>query len=115
MGEEQGPLGIEVLKEAALAGIKFGQKLEGDLADGKLSWAEGLGLAVGSAPDMFKLVPKSSQIIAEFKDLDDDEREELVEYVVAELDLESDKAEKIAEKAFDVLVSLDALIEEIRA
>ena len=104
-------LGIETLKQTALTAIKFGQKLEDALADGKLSWGEGLSLAIGVAPDVFKLVPKASLIIAEYKDLSDEERKELAEFIVTELDLESDKVEVLVEKGFALLVALDELIE----
>ena len=103
-------LGIETLKEAALVGVKFGMKLEADLSDGKLSIGEIIGLGFSTAPDVWKLVPKASQIKEEYLDLDDQEREELVDYVVDELDLTSDKAEEGAEKIFDLLIQLEDVV-----
>lgn len=107
-------LGIETLKQTALTAIKFGQKLEDALADGKLSWGEGLGLAFGVAPDVFKLVPKASLIVTEYKDLSDEERVELVAYIKDELDLTDDAVEEFVEEGFALLSQLDRFITTAR-
>lgn len=107
-------LGIETIKQAAKVAIKFGQKLDDALEDNKVTWGEALGMLFGVAPDALAMVPQIGQIKQEYLDLDNQEREELVDYVVEELDLESDRAEEIAEAAFDALVSLEALVTTIR-
>jgi len=108
-------LGIESLKKAAKAAVKFGVKLEDYLDDKKLSFMEGVNLAISTAPDAFALVQDASNIKAEYLDLVDSERQELVDYVVAELDLENDQIEEVVEKAFDFLVSIDELVQAIKA
>ena len=108
-------LGIEKLKEAALAVVNFGEKVENALADGKLSFIEGITIAIGSAPDAFGLIQDGKEIKAEFQDLDDSEREELCDYVASELDLNADGVEEVAEKGFDLLVAFEALVGSIKA
>lgn len=107
-------LGIEKLKDAATAAVNFGEKIEDALADGKLSFVEGITIAIGSAPEVFGLIQDGKEIKAEFQDLDDFERRELVEHVAAELDLDSDGIEEVVENGFDLLVSLEALISSIK-
>lgn len=107
-------IGIEKIKEAAIAVIKFGKKLEDALEDGKLSFFEGLSLAIGSAPEAFALAQSAPQLKAEFQDLSDDERVQLVDYVVEELDLNADGVEAVAEAGFELLLSLDNLRRAIK-
>ena len=107
-------LGIEKIKNAAKAVIRFGNKLEDVLADGKVTFIEGITLAIGTAPDAFEVAQDAKEIKAEFKDLDDVERKVLVDYVVEELDLESEKVEDIAEAGFEFLLALDNFRRAIR-
>jgi hypothetical protein len=106
--------GIETLKEAAKAVISFGNKLEDALADGKLTFIEGITIAIGTAPDAFSLIQDAQELKAEFLDLDDAEMDALSEYVAVELDLDADKIELIVEKGFEFLISLYALVMAIR-
>jgi len=108
-------LGIEKLKEAATEITRFGERIEDITKDGKVTIAEGFSVAVATAPGAFSLIQDAKEIKAEYLDLDDAERDELVDHVVSELDLEADNIEAIAEAGFDVLLSLDALIGTIRA
>lgn len=107
-------LGIEKLKEITLAGAKFGESLEDKLADGKLSFMEAISLVLEQAPKIFGFVSDAAEIKAEYLDLTDEERVELTAYLTEELDLDSDRAEKIAEATFDLLASLDGLIDAIK-
>jgi len=110
-----GKLGIENLKIAAEAAINFGMKIEKNLVDdGKISVAEALGIGAGSFGDIVKVIKSGTQIKAEFIDLDDDEREELIDYIEEKFDLENDKVEKVIEKSIEMLVGLDSLIVAIK-
>lgn len=102
-------LGIDAIKKAAKAVIRFGDKLEDALADGKITFVEGISLAISAAPDAFSLAQDAQQLKAEFNDLDSNERQELADYVTEELDLEADNVEEIAEKGFNLLVAIDEL------
>ena len=110
-------VGIEALKQAAKAVISFGDKLEDALEDGKLTFLEGITIAIGTAPDAFKLLQKENiaELKEEFLDLDEDEKDELSVYVAEELDLDADTMEFIVEAGFDFLLSLDSLVRAIKA
>jgi hypothetical protein len=108
-------LGIEKLKEAAKAVVDFGEKIEEALKDdGKLTFVEGITIAVGSAPEIFSMVKDAGEIKDEFLDLDDIEREELSDFVASELDLNADGLEIVVEAGFELLVSLEGLVSAIK-
>jgi len=106
--------GIDELKEAAKAVIVFGTKLEEVLEDGKVTLMEGLSVVISTAPDAFELVRDAKVIREEFLDLDPVEKQELLEYVVEELDLKADGVEAVAEAGFNVLISLDTLVRTVK-
>ncbi len=104
-------LGIENLKIGIVAVINLGERIEKGLNDdGKITFAESLGIGTASFPDFIKVVKNGRKIKDEFLDLDADEKIELVNFVKSELDLINDKVEEIIEKALDVIVSLDTMI-----
>jgi len=108
-------LGIEKIKEVTKDAIAFADKLEDKLADGRLSWTEGISLAVSTAPDVFEAAINAAEIKAEFQDLTADEKQELADYIADELDLENDKVEAVAEAAIDLLLALDNLVQTVKA
>ena len=105
-------LGIENLKNTALFLINLGEGLENKLEDGKLSIFEALQLAGKSSKEAIEVFRSGKEIAAEFKDLDDKERGELIELVKSELDLEKDNIEKTIEKG---IILLDALADFIES
>lgn len=110
-----GKLGVDNLKLALVAAINLAEKIEDKYSDdGKISLGEALSVGVGSFTDIVKVVKSGKQIKAEFIDLDDVEKEELIVLIKEELDLTNDKVELIVEKAVELLVSLDELIEAIK-
>jgi len=106
--------GIEKIKNALEAVIKFGVRLEDDLEDGKITFAEAISTAVAIAPDAFEVAKDAKEIYAEFEDLDDAERTDLVDFFIIELDLDADKVEEIAEAGFEFLLALDNLRRAVR-
>jgi len=104
MSEEYG---IEKLKEAALLLVKFGHKLDEALEDKKLTWLEGINIAISVAPGAFALVPDVDQIKKEFLDLSVEETEELSEFIATNLDLDNDIIELAVEKGIEVLVAIN--------
>ena len=105
-------MGIDNLKKAIVAVINLGEKIEKNLSDdGKISLAEALGIGTSSFGDVVKIIKSGHEIKDEFLDLDDQEREELIDIVKEELDLENDKIENIIEKSVEFLVQLEELIQ----
>lgn len=102
-------IGIENIKKAAKAVIKFGVKLQEALEDGKFTMLEGISIAIGSAPDAFELATNAQELKAEIQDLTKDEVVELVDYVVDELNLDNENVLEIIEAGVELLVALDNL------
>lgn len=109
-------LGIDNIKTAVIAAINFGEKIEKNLADdGKISLTEALGIGATSFTDIMKIVKSGKEIKDEFLDLDDLEKEELIDLVKEELDLENDKVEVIIETAVEFLAKLGDLINSFKS
>ncbi len=98
-------LGIEKLKQDLLTLIKFGEKIEEALADGKLKFGEIIALVPASL-EIWKQAKDFRETWKEALDLDEAERAELVAMVAGELDLTNDKAEKIIELSFQVVTEM---------
>ncbi len=98
-------LGIDNLKKAALLGIDIGKQVETALADGKFSWVDSFGFL----DELIKvpgIINSRKDIIAEYKDLTEAEREELKEYIQDNLDLINDELEGKIEKGLDIIFSI---------
>ncbi len=98
--------GIEKLKEICLTLTEFGMKLEEAFSEDspkgkKLSLGEAISLGVFIAPKAIGHAGDAEVIRNEFKDLDTEEMDELVEYVSEKLDLENDKVEALIEAGLD--------------
>lgn len=107
--------GIETLKSAATIVVKIGMKVEDALADdGKVKIMEALGIAISVFPGALNVVQNASQLKLEYNDLSDLERAELVFHVLDELDLEADNIEFIIEAGFEMLVSIEKLVNKIK-
>lgn len=108
-------LGINNLKKAVVSAVNLGEKIEKNLLDdGKISLTEALGIGATSFTDIIGIIRSGKEIKAEFIDLDEDEKEELVDLVTEELDLENDKIEEVIEKAIEFLSSLADLVDSIQ-
>ena len=108
-------LGIDNLKKALIAAINLAKKIEKNYTDdGKISFVEVLGIGASSFGDILRVIKSGSEIKAEFINLDDNEKDELIQFVKDEFDLENDKIENIVEKSLEFLVGLDELIKSIK-
>jgi hypothetical protein len=110
-----GEFGIEALKSAGLDLAKFGMKLEQSTnVEGpggkKITLPEGVGLAIFAVPKALEHINNRAVIRQELADLDTEEREEWITYIVEELDLINDRVELLIEK---VLIALDAIADVI--
>lgn len=107
-------IGIDNLKIALVAAINFGESIEKNLDDGKITLAEALGIGAGHFGDIVRVLKNGTKIKAEFLDLDESERLELVELVKDELDLNNEHIEVIIEKAIEMLLSIEGLINYLK-
>ena len=107
--------GISTIKKAATVVVELGMKIEEALADdGKVRLLEGVGIAISAFPGALGVVQNAGQLKLEYNDLSDEERAELVLHVLDELDLDADNIEVIIESAFEMLVSIEKLINKIK-
>lgn len=87
-------------------------------SDGKVTFWEGLGLVpdLKKVPDIIKIFP---EVKAEFADLDEAERSEIVLFVKDELNLKDAHVELVIEEALDLAtatyIKSVALIDKIKA
>ena len=100
-------VGIEHLKTVFKGLINFGETLELKAADGKLTWMEVFTSTISIVPEVFDAIKNGKEIYAELLDLDDVERDELVDYIEAELDLTSDRTEEQIEAGAELVAALD--------
>ncbi len=101
--------GIDKIKDLADDLIDFGEGLDKRLADGKFTLAEKITLT----PKLIAVATnfKDRKIIwLQFKDIDEQERQELIDYVANKLDLENDQAELMAEAIWGVIISFSLII-----
>ncbi len=101
--------GIDKIIAVADDLMELGEAIDKRMEDGKMTWMEKVTLT----PKVFALVDdfRNRDIIwLQFKDIDDQERQELIDHVKAELDLRNDQAELIAEAIWNAIVSLGIII-----
>ncbi|MCD4681136.1 MAG: hypothetical protein K8S00_12195 [Bacteroidales bacterium] len=101
--------GIDKIKDVADDLIELGEAIDKRLEDGEFTLLEKITLT----PKVFALVGdfKDRKIIwLQFKDIDEQERQELINYVSEKLDLINDQAELIAEAIWGAIVSLGIII-----
>lgn len=97
-------IGITNIKIIILFGLSIGQKISGALEDGKM----GFGEVISFTPDIAKIpniVEAVKKAPAEFLDLDEVEKVELVTMVQEEFDLDNDKVEEAIEESFAFALS----------
>ena len=100
-------LGITKLKEVFKGLIDFGMVLDEKGADGKLTWLEVLTSSVSLVPEIFNWIKNGEAIKDELFDLDMEERDELVEYLADELELDNERTEAQIEAGAELIAALD--------
>ncbi len=103
MGEEYG---IDKLKEAGLVLVQFGMKLEGALSEDspkgrKLAFSEIIDLGIFVAPKAIGLAGDIGLIGKQWNDADEDEIEEVKEFIAEKLDLANDEVEALIEAGLE--------------
>jgi hypothetical protein len=104
--------GIEKLKAALGAVIKLAKVTDTALDDKKITVIEGLKIGVASF-QVWLAVKDFDTLKAEYADLDETEKDELVTYFVTEFDLNEDDIEEIIEEIFTALMQLAGLSKKI--
>ena len=106
--------GIQRLKDAVKFGVKLTEGVISKLDDKKLTFIEALGL-VPDLVDLPGLIRDSEVLWSELNDIDAAERQELLQYVKDELDVDNDKVEVVVESALTVVSAIAGLAFDIKA
>ncbi len=104
--------GIENIKESLQAIIYFAEDVNFIIDDGKASFFETITLLSGTA-DFLKVVNNWEDLKDEYKSLEKEEREDLIKHFEEELDIDAIKAESIIDDAFQVIITLDRLVQRV--
>lgn len=107
--EEQEKLGIESLKETLVYGGNLAETLVDVLADKKIKVDE-WGAILQRLMQLPGLIGSFKASVAEFKDLDQEEAVELVNYFANTFDIPDDKAEAHVEAVFNWLIASNQLL-----
>jgi hypothetical protein len=100
-------LGIEKLKEVLVALIRIGNKVDSVTQDGFQLLTDGAAL-LPNVTDLIVVLKNGKEAVAQLKDLDPLEREDLLLELQDELDLADDKLEVVIEKGF---VAINAVVD----
>ena len=98
-------VGIDVLKNDIVLIAKLVKKVDLALEDDKVSFTESIALAF-EIPNLFKVVKGYKEAVAELKDLDTNEVNELNTHFATEFDITNDKAEEVVEQILSLIVTL---------
>ncbi len=99
---------MENLKKALGTIINVAEKSELALQDGKISIAEGVGIAMSSI-GFIGIVKNAKDLFNEYTALSEAEKIELYNWFEIEFDLVNDSVENVVESVFKVLLNLNDL------
>jgi len=104
--------GIENIKKV----IGFGLEVAADVAkagsDGKIDWKDGY-LVIDDIPKIPSLIKAVPRLKAEFMDLSNEEKEEILEFVRQKAVCKNEEAHGILEIAFQIVFEIAALISHL--
>ena len=104
-------LGIEKLQRFVFNLADLGMDVDRSLEDGKISISEGLSMAIENIPDFVEDWRDRKEILAQWRDADSVEKENLKKALAEHFDISNDKAENLIEKLFAFAMSLDDVID----
>lgn len=107
------PNNITHLKNAVVFAATLVNSIYEKLEDGKLKFFEGLQLAL-QLSQVNEIIKNAALIKAEYQDLDESERLQLVDAVKDELNLPNEKAERITEYSFELLTLISSMAQEFK-
>jgi len=110
--------GIKETKEVLDAAIAVGIGVDKSISDdGKVSFIEYTNF-VGAALKIPKAISDIGQVPKELSDLDEEEAQEIVDFMVDKLDLNHEPTEedieRIFEKSMNIFIAVMDLVEELR-
>ena len=98
--------GVNNLKKVMEKTINFGMALRDSLEDKRITVTEGVGL-LANLVGFGTVLLNWREVKEEYKDLDDQEREEILDHLKQAFALENDRVEAIVEESFEVLLVVD--------
>jgi hypothetical protein len=107
-------LGIEQLKGALASLVNFAERIQECAQDGKINLWEKLSIAADGTALAIQ-ISRAKQIKAEYEDLSEAERAEVIAFIRDEYDHNNAKTEEIVECAFESALALEKLIKAIAA
>jgi len=110
---ENEKLNIVELKEALKTIVDISVTIDKDLEDNKLSLMEKIDIAIKSIK-LISVIKNIKVIWAQYKDLDDEEKAELITYFKEKFDLRNDLTEEIIERIFEAIINLQEIIGDLK-
>jgi len=98
-------VGIKETKELIKFATDLAEGISGALEDGEWSFSD-IGKFLPAAQSAFAGISGIDEVLAELKDLDEDEKLELEEFVITEFDIAQEDAEIYVEKAISLILNL---------
>ena len=103
--------GIENLKVVIADIAEIVENVQNTLTDGKLSWFESVKLGLAASPKIAEIVENAENIKNEFTDLDRNEKNELMQILAQQLEIEkNDALEKLLEAILDTALSMSVTV-----
>lgn len=100
-----GKLGIDHIKAAVLFAITFGKTIGAELKDGFQVVPDLVGL-IPSLMQLPEIIKSGSDLVAEWKDRDEEEKTELKNYIKDNFDIPDDKIEELIERSGNLVIEI---------
>jgi hypothetical protein len=104
-------MGIEETKDVIEFVAKLGNGIAESVADGKWSFTDVTNF-IPSATKVFSAIEGIDKVDDELLDLDEEEKAELIEFVIEQFDIPQDNAEKIIEEGLDQILNFFMFIKK---
>lgn len=109
---EQNLYGTDSIKSVLKFFIKSAMSYQEANEDGNVTKMEWLMMAPGMVTNLISAIIDAKDSVTEWKDLIDSERTELVTWMKEEYEVDDEKAERVVEKIFAAIMSIDSVIDE---
>jgi acyl-CoA reductase-like NAD-dependent aldehyde dehydrogenase len=107
-------LGISNLQKVVIAVVKIANKTDETLQDGFQPFQDLFSIVSASAGDVFTALKSAKEAYNEYLDLDPMERQQVLDAVREEFDLEDDTLEGIVEDGFELIEMSAAFALKVR-
>jgi len=106
--------GIENIKELIGYGIDVGQVVKKAKEDGKVDWKDGI-LFVPVGLKIPVIVRNATKALAEYRDMSDEEREEIKLFVQDKVECDKPEVERLIEDAGALVVDISLVVDDVFA